>query len=346
MFVLAIFCFVALADQTVFQTILDLSPKLTEIFPPQILEEAETSMKHWKNFTLFLPDESAIESWLTAYYASGKVSSGDFLLQLLHYHILPTAVFTKDLEPLQFVNTSMNCSEYVNRSPPNKQILGISKNSWGRIRLHTGLKMWPKYSSVVTQRDIKCEDGVIHLINRVLNFPDYVSTLLVDTWSTSLHSALISTGLLSAIDSTADITLFIPNNGALEAILAHGKESEKALKNLLLNHVSNCFITSLDLAHMEYVTMLSGKKIPITHVAPNQFQIGGANITNVDVLSRNGAVHYIQGLIASHDIDKDMTCLQSFPLQSLHSSCIDLNVPLTNEATWPPPGIQSMSASN
>ena len=87
---------------------LEFTPTIYQLFSPQIIEIAETEMQHFTNFTLFLPDEQAVHSWVSKNIESGKVSSVDFLLQLLHYHILPTAVFTKDLQPLQvFLNPSL-----------------------------------------------------------------------------------------------------------------------------------------------------------------------------------------------------------------------------------------------
>lgn len=296
---------------------LDLVPSIGEVFSPASVQNL-MSHKHWDEFTLFLPNERAIAQWKFNAMIGGKIPTRDFLLQLLHYHILPVKVESENLASLQFVNTSMNVSDYVNRGPQGRQVLGITKESWGRIKLHTSVKWWPKYSSMVVQRDIPCTDGIIHLIDRVLEMPSPLSMILEETWRTPTKSALISAGLLSTLDSTANITFFIPNNGAIEAFLASGTASPEQMRRMLLDHACNCFVTSLDLFDGMELQMMSGNTAVVAKQG-DAWTIGGAVLMGPDGLTRNGVAHMVKGLVIGSQPHLD--CSLYPPIQSFE--CLD-----------------------
>lgn len=60
--------------------------------------------------------------------------------------------------------------------------------------------------------------GVVHIINQVLTLPANISTTAVDAGLSDTAGALMQANLVSAVDSAEDLTVFVPNNAAFQAI--------------------------------------------------------------------------------------------------------------------------------
>ena len=60
--------------------------------------------------------------------------------------------------------------------------------------------------------------GVVHVINQVLTIPANISTTAIDAGLSDAAGALIQSNLANAVDSAKDLTVFVPNNAAFQAI--------------------------------------------------------------------------------------------------------------------------------
>ena len=56
------------------------------------------------------------------------------------------------------------------------------------------------------------------MINRVLTIPANISTTAIDAGLSDAAGALMQSNLANAVDSAKDLTVFVPNNAAFQAI--------------------------------------------------------------------------------------------------------------------------------
>lgn len=83
--------------------------------------------------------------------------------------------------------------------------------------------------------------GVIHLIDSILTIPPKISRTLVALKFTVIAELLQKTGLLTAVDDTKDVTVFVPTNAAFEANAATlAKLSASEVATVLKAHGKHC----------------------------------------------------------------------------------------------------------
>lgn len=75
-----------------------------------------------------------------------------------------------------------------------------------------------KWKTRSCTQDILWNGGLIHKIDKVLTFPQLISTTAKLAGLTDLVAALTATGLVPVVDETNDLTVFAPTNGAFEKL--------------------------------------------------------------------------------------------------------------------------------
>jgi uncharacterized surface protein with fasciclin (FAS1) repeats len=137
--------------------------------------------------------------------------------------------------------------------------------------------------------------GVIHVIDTVLTLPVNVSETLTAAGLSSLRGALNQTNLLDTVNSTPNITIFAPNNAALQAIgggLANLTPDQ--ITDVLTYHavVAATPGYSSGLRNGTVLKALNGKDLTITINGGRVF-VNNARVITPDVLIANGVVHVI-----------------------------------------------------
>ena len=86
-------------------------------------------------------------------------------------------------------------------------------------------------------KDMNFTGGVIHVVDNVLTEPQNISTTAVAAGLSSAAGALMNTSLVNPLDTMMDVTVFVPNNTAFQAIgSALGSLNTQQLASILEYH--------------------------------------------------------------------------------------------------------------
>jgi uncharacterized surface protein with fasciclin (FAS1) repeats len=135
--------------------------------------------------------------------------------------------------------------------------------------------------------------GVIHVIDSFLTLPQNISTTLDELDDTSALGAIAKSGLDSG-PLPANLTAFIPNNAAFQAIgSALASVSMEQLQGILGYHiVEDAVVYSTMLTNGTNITTLAQGTIHVTLDGDNIF-VNSAKVVIPNVLIKEGVVHVI-----------------------------------------------------
>ena len=114
----------------------------------------------------------------------------------------------------------------------------------------------------------------------------------------SLVSSLKAAGLVETVDSLAGVTIFAPNDAAFKAIASATANLSKAdLGEILTYHVvPNVVGYSTGLKNNQELTTVQGAKLTI-RIEDDSVFVNGAKVVIADVLTNNGVVHVLDGVL-------------------------------------------------
>ncbi len=234
--------------------------------------------------TVFAPTNAAFDALATGL---GTDINGILALptlgEVLKYHVLGAEVLAAAItngqivSPLSTVNT-----------------LKLTKTTTGNVFIN---------QAQVTTANVDADNGVVHVLNKVLLPIETVADKAIDGGLSTLVAAVVKAELLPALsDPFVELTVFAPTNAAFDALaLALGTDLNGilALPNLadvLFYHVTEGNVVSGDLTNGN-VTMLNGDDVVVD--ITNGVQINDANVTTANVEADNGVVHVIDAVLLS-----------------------------------------------
>jgi len=166
--------------------------------------------------------------------------------------------------------------------------------------------------STVTMTDIEADNGVIHVIDRVLTPPGErgepdQSIAQIASGNAELETLVAALGaadLVTTLDSTEEtFTVFAPTDAAFAALGQANVDAlladTEALSDLLLQHViQGAEVNSINAfaANGTSVTTASGDDIAVS-IVDGALKFGGAEVTVTDVYATNGVVHIIDTVV-------------------------------------------------
>jgi len=165
-------------------------------------------------------------------------------------------------------------------------------------------------SQVITP-DIKCSNGVIHVIDKVLIPPkDIVDTAIGAGSFTVLVEAVQKAGLEGALRGPGPLTVFAPTDQAFVDLLDElGLTKEQLLdspdlKDILLYHVVSGKVMSRDIISNKITsaTTLQGSDVAIAVEYPwfpmcRTIMVNDANVIAADIVCSNGVIHVIDKVL-------------------------------------------------
>ncbi|MBN2213944.1 MAG: fasciclin domain-containing protein [Bacteroidales bacterium] len=165
-------------------------------------------LKAYGQFTCFIPSNEAFQRF---YAAKGKSSVDDFvtedeiefLKQVVAYHICPDSMGTSDFTEGGLPDTTMS-GDYLTTSFEEGGLSNIVVNDKARI----------------IKRDIVCENGIIHIIDEVLDPVVLTVAEMIDQdpQYTIFSRALKETGLYDSLNmKSIKVTLFAESDSAFAA---------------------------------------------------------------------------------------------------------------------------------
>ncbi|WGK63960.1 fasciclin domain-containing protein [Croceiramulus getboli] len=261
------------------------------------------------NFTVFAPTNAAFEAYLGD-TALSEVPN-DVLTALLLNHVLITEEMAFDLETGYYATagtygtSSSNIDLYVTKNGDNVLINGGSALDGG---------------ANVTLADVNATNGVIHVVDAVIELPTIVTFVSVDPSFDTLLAALSRDdqpdfpGILSQTEVSAGAdfnppyTVFAPNNDAFNDLLleldptgetALGDIDGATLTAALLLHVINgANVTAADLE--AGVVQTAGGEVTLTLDTPPTITDARGRVSTIlvtDVQTSNGVIHAIDTVL-------------------------------------------------
>ncbi len=160
--------------------------------------------------------------------------------------------------------------------------------------------------SKITQTDILADNGVIHVIDKVMLPMSITDHAVANPLFTSLVAAVTKANLAGALDDeTKSYTVFAPTNDAFAALLTGlgvtlDDLSAGTLSPILLYHVINTYVPSSAVAS-GYVPTLStafGKNMSLQIEVASGVKLNNtARVVATDVVATNGIIHVIDKVL-------------------------------------------------
>ena len=254
-------------------------------------------------FTVFAPTDDAFDALEAANPGTLAFlldpANQSVLIDILQFHVIQGKVMAADAIALDGTSAEMLNGSYLRIDVVNSSVV-LSLNG--------------NRQATVTATDIEASNGVIHVIDAVLDPNDSVETIVqtaVDNGSfTLLAAALAKAELVDTLEGTGPFTVFAPTDAAFNALginTAADLPDKVTLTPLLTYHVYDGSVLAAAAIALDgsNVTMLSGDLMSIDVVSNEVIlnQGGGreAKVTATDVLSSNGVIHVIDTVLNPAD---------------------------------------------
>jgi transforming growth factor-beta-induced protein len=243
-------------------------------------------------FTLFAPTNEAFAALPKGTLETLlKPENRELLQKVLTYHVVSGNVMAKDLR-----------SGKVATVEGNAVTVQVGKHSGG-VKVN-GIN--------VVKADIKAQNGVIHVIDRVLIPPGLMSAkpkpagTIVDVAASNpafstLVTAVKAVGLVETLSSKGPFTVFAPTNeafaalpkGTLENLLK--PENRELLQKVLTYHVVSGDVRAKDL-RSGAVKTVEGNSVAV-QVSKNGIKVNNTNVIKADISTSNGVIHVIDTVL-------------------------------------------------
>ncbi|MEM6328448.1 MAG: fasciclin domain-containing protein [Bacteroidota bacterium] len=235
-------------------------------------------------FTVFAPTNAAFDA-LPDGALDNLIANPQELGGVLTYHVVPGQFATSDLSNGQILTTLEG------------EQLTVSI-SGGIIRIN---------NAAIGSANVEASNGIVHIVNDVIAFPDNIPALAIGTPSLStLVTALQTANLVGDLDEAGPFTVFAPNNDAFSAVngaLLNALLGDvPALDELLKYHVVSGELFASDLSDGQTLTTLQGDQLTVT-VNDNGVFVDGTRVIAANINANNGVVHVVEDvLVAPVDI--------------------------------------------
>lgn len=249
-------------------------------------------------YTVFAPTNDAFTAFLaTTPYATINDVPKEALTQILLNHVVTGAVKSTDLTTGYIKTLAKGTASTTNT-------LSMYVNTAAGVKLN-GV-------ATVTTADIMASNGVVHIVDKVIDLPTIVTHAAANANFSTLVSVLNRSGqpnFITALSATGPFTVFAPTNAAFTALnteLAPGGIAGVSAANLtkvLQYHVASP-------ANVLAATLTEGQVVTPILTPAQTFTIqltGGAkikdannrmsNIIIVDVQCSNGVIHAIDKVL-------------------------------------------------
>jgi uncharacterized surface protein with fasciclin (FAS1) repeats len=235
-------------------------------------------------FTVFAPSDDAFKKLPEGTVAELiKPENKEKLAGILTYHVVKGSVMAADVVKLTKATTLQG-----------KDVA---------IKVVDG-KVMINGAQVVTT-DIKCKNGVIHVIDSVIMppaTPDIVDTAVSAGSFTTLVAAVKAAGLVETLKGEGPFTVFAPTDEAFGKIPASAiqdllkPENKEKLAGILTYHVVSGNVMAADVVKLTEATTVNGKKVSIK-VVDGKVMVDGAKVVKTDIECGNGVIHVIDSVI-------------------------------------------------
>ena len=152
-----------------------------------------------------------------------------------------------------------------------------------------------KRSRLTTSQDFDFVGGTLHIIDTVLTIPGSLTDTLVAGGLTAAVGALRRAGIETPLNMASDLTVFVPNNDAFNAIgsLINGMTLEQ-LTTVLNYHVVQGKVLYSQLIAAGTQLTAEGASLNF-RIQDGGLFVNSARVVTSDILVGNGVVHVVDG---------------------------------------------------
>lgn len=260
-------------------------------------------------FTVFAPTNAAFQTFFSSLGSGVTVDNVDVnvLKNILLNHVIASEIKSTDIPTATYVSTLSPISSAANAPT----ISMFVQKSGSTVTINGGVD---SKGAVVSTADVDASNGVIHIVNRVIQIPTLVDHVVdnpeFDTLQTVVTSAEQAAVLsaLSGLTASAPATLFAPNNAAFTTALgaggfANGATSAQVTKvlqyhvttagNVRSNQLSNNQSVPMFTSPVQNVTIVLGTgTVDIRDTANNL-----SRVFQADIQASNGVIHGVNRVL-------------------------------------------------
>ena len=271
-------------------------------------------------FTVFAPVNPAFAD-LGSDVVDALLQSGnaDLLSRVLTFHVVAgTAASSDDLTNGQMVTTLEGEQLTIGVNGGNVTVNGAN----------------------VISADIEATNGVIHLIDAVLvPSVDIVERAILTAQTQTLVAAVAAGDLVTTLKGAGPFTVFAPINAAFEALgtdqldVLLAPENQALLQKVLTYHVISGDVRAADLVDGGSATTVEGSEVMFDLSGPTPM-VNGANIIATDIVTENGVIHLIDGVLTENADIVDVATLNGFTTLTAAVGAADLVGPLRGDGPF------------
>ena len=249
-------------------------------------------------YTVFAPTNDAFTAFLaTTPYATINDVPKEALTQILLNHVVTGAVKSTDL-------TTGYIKTLAKGTASTSNTLSMYVNTAAGVKLN-GV-------ATVTTADIMASNGVVHIVDKVIDLPTIVTHAAANANFSTLVSVLNRSGqpnFITALSATGPFTVFAPTNAAFTALNTElapggiaGVSAANLTKVLQYHVVSPANVLAASLTEGQVVTPILTPAQTFTIQLTGGAKIKDANnrISNIiitDVQCSNGVIHAIDKVL-------------------------------------------------
>lgn len=263
------------------------------------------------SFTVFAPTNDAFNTFFASLGSNVNVNNVDpaILKAILLYHVIGDEITFAEVPAAGYATTLSTLNSAAN-GPGISMFL---QKSGTTITINGGVDSKGATTTQATA-DIEASNGVIHVVNRVIQIPTLVDHVVdnpeFETLQTVVTSAAQSAVLnaLSGLTPSAPATLFAPNNTAFATALgaggfANGASNEAVTKvlqyhvttvgNVRSNQLQNNQIVPMYTDPVQNTTVILGTNtVDIRDTASNL-----SRVFQADIQASNGVIHGVNRVL-------------------------------------------------
>lgn len=284
----------AVADETITGLAVK-SPNLSILVQALTRANLATTLQGSGSFTVFAPTDAAFTAFLQANnFANINQVPQDVLTRILLNHVVSGNFRAANLQT-GYIKTLATSATSGNNT------MSMFVNTASGVRLN-GV-------ASVTTPDVVASNGVIHIVDAVINLPTIVTHATANPNFTSLVGALTGQGqpnFVEILSGTGPFTVFAPTNAAFTSLnteLAPGGIASVSAANLtrvLRYHVvsGNVLAASLMAGNVATLETPQSFTVSLTGGAKiTDVRNRVANVTATDVQCSNGVIHVLDKVL-------------------------------------------------
>ncbi len=240
------------------------------------MAELSDALKSAGPFTVFAPTDAAFAK-LPKGELAALLANKAKLAEVLKYHVVPGAVKAADVSKMTSAKTLLGQSVTIDASK--------------------GVKV---DGANVVATDIRCSNGIIHVIDTViLPKADIIDTAAQAGSFKTLLTAIEAAGLTDTLRGPGPFTVFAPTDEAFAKIpkadLAALLANKAKLAEVLKYHVVSGKVMASDVVKLKEAQTVAGKSVRID--TSNGVKVNDAKVIKTDIPASNGVIHVIDTVI-------------------------------------------------